>query len=315
MMRRGRKTDKNNLPPILQRYHDYVASCLAPSTKERYLSELITFHEFLQHKRDKSIEQMDRHDIEAYMAELTLRRERKEIKQCTVKAVATIIKGFAEWLMDEDILGSKEFYKIERYLKRIPGGDTGEDNREALSVEDEKQIFEKLMDVLLQIIVWAGVNFGFRRMEYCNLRVKHLELDREKPRIKIERSKGHRKKTRYIDLFPKQASHWKWWLDYIASLNLPHDFVFFNPKNPSVGLTKDSIGTLFSKMSKITGIHLYSHRLRYTYATRLWEAGVDIYVISYLLGHSKVETTVRYLKVSERNFRQKFIESAKILFG
>ena len=313
-MRVGRKIDKPKLPPILQRYNDYMAIRRAPSTKEGYLYRLFVFHEFLQRKRGKSIEQMRRADVESYMAEVTMRKDKEEITQSSVKQTATTIRIFAKWLVNEDILNPVEFYKIEQDLNEIPGGDIGEDDREALSNEEEKQIFKKLTGILLQRLVWTGLNFGPRRQEYCNLRVKHLELDRKKPRLKIARSKGRKKKTRYIPLFPRQVSQWRKWLDFLASLNLPHDFVFFNPKNPSERLTKDTVGSLFSKISKITRIHLYSHRLRYTYASRLWENGVDIYIISKLLGHSKVETTVRYLKIPERNFRRKFMESAKGLF-
>jgi len=257
---------------------------------------------------------MDRSDVQAYVAELTRRRENGEIKQVFVKDVAKDIKYFAEWLMDEEILDSKEFHKIERDIRKIPGGVIGEDNREALNDEEEKQIFGKLADVLLQMLVWVGINFGLRRIEYCNLRVKDLELDREEPRLKIACSKGHNKKTRYIPQFPGQVAQWRKWLKYWASLNLPHDYVFFDPKNPSKPLTKYSLSYLFQKISKITEVHVYSHRLRYTYAVRLWEHGVDIYTISWLLGHSKVETTIRYLKVPERDFRRKFMESAKGLF-
>jgi len=313
-LRRGRKIERNRLPLILQRYANYMMPYYSIATRESRLYVLIKFHDFLQQERDKSIEQMNRSDVEAYVAELTRRKERGEIKQAFVKDAAKNIKYFAEWLMDEEILDPKEFHKIERDIKKIPGGDIGEDNREALSDEEEKQIFNKLNDVLLQMLVWCGINFGFRRLEYCNLRVKHLELDREEPRLKIECSKGHIKKTRYIPLFPGQVAQWLKWLNFRASLNLNHDFVFFDPKNPSEPLTKDSLGYLFQKISKISGVHVYSHRLRYTYAVRLWEHGVDIYTISRLLGHSKVETTIRYLKVPERNFLQKFMESAKGLF-
>lgn len=313
-MRRGRKTDNCNLPPILQRYDDYMRTIYKPSTREGYLYVLLMFHEYLQHKLNKSLEKITRADIESYVAELTLRKDREDITQSFVKSIAKAIRTFAEWLMDKGILDPAEFYKIERYIKKIPGGDIGEDDTEALSDEEEKQVFRKLQDVLLQMLFWTGLNFGLRRTEYCNLRVRHLELDREEPRLKIERSKGRRKKTRYYDLFPGQVSQLRKWLQFLASLNLPHDFVFFNPKNPSEKPNKDRVSSWFSKISRISGIHVPSHRLRYTYASRLWEAEVDIYIISHLLGHSKIETTVRYLKIPDKNFRKKFMESAKRLF-
>lgn len=313
-MRLGRKIERRNLPLILQRYNDYMMPYYSATTRESRLYVLVEFHAFLQSKRNKSLEQMNRSDVQAYVAELTRRKERKKIKQIFIKHAAKDIKYFAEWLVDEEILDSKEFYKIERDIKKIPGGNIGEDNREALTHEEEQKLFERLTDVLWQRLVWAGLNHGFRRQEYCNLRTSHLELDRKEPRLIIECSKGHNKKTRSIPLFPGQVVEWRKWLDFRACLNLPHNFVFFNPKNPSEPLTKYSLGYLFWKISKISKVHVYSHRLRYTYAVRLWEHGVDIYTISWLLGHSKVETTIRYLKVPERDFRRKFMGSAKGLF-
>ena len=233
-VRRGRKIDKCKLPTILQRYDEYMQTLYyKPSTRENYLYILLMFHEYLQHKLGKSLERVARADVESYVADLTLRRDKEEITQGSIKGIAKTIRTFAEWLVDKGMLDSSEYYKIERYIKKIPGGDIGEDNVEALSNEEEKQVFRKLQDVLLQMLVWTGINFGLRRIEYCNLRVSHLELDREEPRLKIERSKGRRKKTRYIDLFPGQVSQWRKWLRFLASLSLPHDFVFFNPKNPS----------------------------------------------------------------------------------
>lgn len=262
---------------------------------------------------EEKAEQLMRSDVEAYMAKLTQRRERKEIKQSAVKSYASIIKMFAKWLVREDMLDSKEFYKIEEDIEELPG-EKGEDNRVALSDEEERKIMEKLVDVPLQMIVWLGLNFGLRLQEYCRLRIEHVELERNPPRLKIELSKGHIKKTRYIPLFPSQVNQLKKWLEFRASLNLPHSFLLYNPRNPAIGFTVYSLGSLFQRMTKITGVHLYSHRLRYTYAVKLWKHGVDLWTISNALGHEKVETTVKYLKIHQKDYYDKYLTGAKGLF-
>jgi len=312
-MRQGRKIGKHKLPSILQRYDDYMSIRFSPKTREGRLYRLLEFHEFLRNEQEKNIEQLTRSDVEAYIAKLTQRRERKEIKQRTVKSFASIIKMFAKWLVREEILDSKEFYKIEEDIKELPG-EKGEDNRVALNEEEEKRVWIKLVDVLHRFIVWLGLNFGLRLQEYCNLLVKHVELERDRPRLKIELSKGHIKKTRYIPITPRQAKQFRKWLKFREALKLPHDFLLYNPRNPSKGFTVYSLGYLFQKMSQITGEQLYSHRLRYTYAVKLWKHGVELWTISLALGHEKVETTVRYLKIREEDYYDKYMTGTKGLF-
>lgn len=309
----GRKIDKNRLPPILKRYDDYMAIRFSQATREFRLYKLLKVYDFMQHERGKGLEQMTRSDVEAYIAKLTQQKERGEIKARTVQLIASTIKMFAKWLTREEILDSKEFYKIEQDLKELPG-ERGEDNRVALSKEEEKKVMEKLVDVLLQFMVWLGLNFGLRREEYSKLRIEHVELDKEQPRLKIELSKGHDKKTRYIPLFPSQVNQLKKWLDYIASLNLPHNFLLYNPRNPTKWLKGRDVGYLFQRIKRITGVHVYAHRLRYTYAVKLWKHGVDLWTISMALGHDKVETTVRYLKIHQQDYFEKYLTMAKGIF-
>lgn len=72
------------------------------------------------------------------------------------------------------------------------------------------------------------------------------------------------------------------------------DYVFVNiwegnigaPMNPKV------LNTMFSRLSKKTGIKVYPHLFRHTYATRLLQANMGVDRVKYLLGHASVQTTL-----------------------
>lgn len=55
------------------------------------------------------------------------------------------------------------------------------------------------------------------------------------------------------------------------------------------------------------------HTLRHTYATKMLESGIDIYVLKELLGHSSVTTTEIYLHLCNRAMREKAL--ARIALG
>ncbi|MBW4534087.1 MAG: site-specific integrase [Pleurocapsa minor HA4230-MV1] len=58
------------------------------------------------------------------------------------------------------------------------------------------------------------------------------------------------------------------------------------PMNPYV------LNTMFRRLSEKTGIHVYPHLFRHTYATRLLKVGYAPERVKYLLGHASIQTTL-----------------------
>jgi len=85
--------------------------------------------------------------------------------------------------------------------------------------------------------------------------------------------------------------------------------LFVSLKSPASGtrLSKDAYNNILKKYAKaigITGERVFVHRMRTTFATDLYDLGYNILEISIQMGHSGVETTQRYIAVSEKALKK-----------
>ncbi len=71
---------------------------------------------------------------------------------------------------------------------------------------------------------------------------------------------------------------------------------------------KQIVGDLNDQQKPIT-----FHRLRHTYATSLLSAGVGLASLMKLLGHRRIEMTLRYAKVTPSHLRNEYLRAMKII--
>ena len=81
----------------------------------------------------------------------------------------------------------------------------------------------------------------------------------------------------------------------------PADWLFPG-KDPGTHIARCTAERIFKRAKEKAGIATEAsiHTLRHSFATHLYEDGVDIRIIQELLGHAKIETTMRYTHVGRR---------------
>lgn len=143
---------------------------------------------------------------------------------------------------------------------------------------------------ILTVIYSAGLRLG----EACQLKVS--DIDAARMQIRVRQGKGI--KDRYT-ILAKGTLHLlrQYWQSY-----RPTDWLFAgqNPIHPIHGrsvqkILKDALEK--AEITKTASVHT----LRHCFATHLLEAGVDVYYIQKLMGHSSVKTTSIYLHVTTRD--------------
>ena len=137
---------------------------------------------------------------------------------------------------------------------------------------------------MMDIIV-LGINSGLSQEEIMNLKWQSVDLSR---RVLVS-TREKTDVTRTIPLCQRVISM----LTGRARVKSISGYVFHNGAHKRIDRWK--LKSQFNAAVKAAGIaHLRFHDLRHTFATRLVQAGVDIYKVSKLLGHKDIATTQRY---------------------
>jgi len=133
---------------------------------------------------------------------------------------------------------------------------------------------------------------GLRVSELCNLKVK--DIDSVSMRVFIRC--GKRGKDRYTLLSQANLDALReYWRAYRPQH--PDGWLFLN-SGGSKNIHYRTAQHAFNSAAGSAGIskHVTTHTLRACFATHLLEAGVDIFTIMRLLGHSRIQSTMAYLR-------------------
>lgn len=204
-----------------------------------------------------------------------LKEERKSSNSTINKYLSALSKmynlGIENKLINSNPVKSIKKLREENYKIRY------------LTIEEETKMYQAIEEKFpyLKPIVTCALQTGMRRGEIFNLRWENIDFELGY----IELLKTKTGKARKI---PISASLRK----VLESINPISEYVFINPQtNKPYTDIHNSFGTVLEKAN----IHNFRfHDLRHTVATRLVEKGIDLVVVKEILGHSKIDTTMRY---------------------
>ncbi len=178
-----------------------------------------------------------------------------------------------EWLKDNPVSKvpfEKENNKRDRWL----------------SFDEEKRFFEHCPGWLSEIVTFA-LNTGLRQDELLSLEWFRVSLSRRT--ILIQNTKSGKPRTIPLNRFALGVLGDK---SNKKVLNIK-DLVFVN--NAGSKINPSGLRKSFYKVLKEVEIKNFKfHDLRHTFATRLAQKGIDIYMIAKLLGHEDIRMTQRY---------------------
>jgi site-specific recombinase XerD len=254
---------------------DMALRGLSPQTQKAYVAQVAG----LARHFGRSPDRITGKEIQAYL--LHLSRERKlSFSSCTIARCA--LRYFYTNVLRVEI--AKLFippYKTERRLPEI------------YSPEELKLLFSCAARPKSRILLMTAYAAGLRASEVTHLKVS--DIDRSRMTIRVEQGKGRKDRYTLLSrrLLEELRNYW----------NLYRPPVWLFPgSDPQRPMRSDSAKEIFRHakhracLKKGRGIHC----LRHSFATHLLEAGVDLYTIKELLGHTSLRTTMIYLHLTRK---------------
>jgi integrase/recombinase XerD len=169
-----------------------------------------------------------------------------------------------------------EIPKLEQYLPSV------------LTKEEIKKLIDAAFTEKSRLMMSMLYSSGIRVSELVGIKVSDLDLENKRG---VVHGKGN--KSRQIFLSEKLCQGIKLFLEKNPNTN----FLFTSKEE---ALSTRNIQKIIKKAKEKAGItkKVTPHTLRHSFATHLLEAGVDIRKIQVLLGHSRIDTTQIYTRVS-----------------
>lgn len=147
-----------------------------------------------------------------------------------------------------------------------------------------------------QVQAWLLLMTGMRHGSVRDIRWDDISFTDK--RITVREPKGGR--TYGIPITDDTISVLSQWRENMGRAKQTSPFVF--PSN-KLSTTSTSLVEITNALKSIDG-HLCIHSLRHTYATYFLRATGDIQTLKEILGHASIETTARYLHLSETQMRK-----------
>ena len=169
-----------------------------------------------------------------------------------------------------------------------------------LSPQEAKRLLALAGNLKVTLMLTLCYGCGLRAGEVC--RLKAGDIDSELNIIRIVQAKG--RKDRHVMLPPEVLDLLRQWWRVRPGRDdsgvPPKERWLFPGRRRGQALTTRQLSRLFHEAAEAAGIKkpVTLHSLRHSFATHLFEQGLDIRLIQAVLGHHKLDTTARYTRVA-----------------
>lgn len=234
----------------------------------------------------KDIKQIVTNDLRKYLVDYETDNQPTKV---TLDNIRRIISSFFSWLEDEN-------YIIKSPARRIKKIKTGKTIKNTYSDEELEKLRDNCINLRDLTIMDLLSSTGMRIGELVRLNISDIDFEK---RECVVLGKGNKERIVYFDARTK--IHLQEYLFTRIDSN-PALFVSLNKPNNRIGIS--GIEIRLRKLGKNLNIgRVYPHKFRRTLATKAIDKGMPIEQVQVLLGHTKIDTTLHYAIVNQKNVK------------
>lgn len=296
------------LSPFIERFKDYLLlRNKSLRTAREYGYDLQLFRDFLKSRQIaiKNIDDIDETHIEQFL--IYLRNERRNSKGLTLSPGTVNRKLFALRSFFRFLI-KKRYYKGEDPTKYIdPINTTTLDTHTYLSPLQARMLCDNAEhNPRNALMIKLMLLLGLRVSEVANLNLSDINLDTLTITV---HGKGN--KERVLPLSSELVEAIREYLAVRPKDGTNALFVSRNHRRISVRRIQAIVNELVDKLEFNKGKEkepsrkkITCHKLRHTFGTLAAQAGVDIFALKELMGHSSIQTTQIYTKASSEQLKK-----------
>ena len=252
------------------------------STTRYYLQAVAAFAKHCGKPPDK----LGPDELRSYQAYLL--KERKLAVGTVIARVAALRFFFIRTLKRHEFREDLPYPKKQRRLPTV------------LSLDEVARLINAAGNLVQRALLMILYGTGMRRLEVSLLKVS--DIDSRRMMIRVQRGKGGH--SRDIPLSPALLEtlreYWRW--------KEPQTYLFPSGdghRGQDKPISDKTVWYACTEAARHAGItkRVTPHTLRHSWATHLLEAGTDLRTIQILLGHGDLETTAKYLHLSQRHLQ------------
>jgi integrase/recombinase XerD len=239
------------------------------------------------------LERITRSDLGAYIEH----EQDRGLKASTVKQRLDILKAFIRHLIEKEIVSADILFK--RMIIKIP-----QSLPKAIETEHEEKLLSVIDDVRNRAMILLLLRTGMRIGELLNTQVQDIDLKEQKILV-WEAQKNRVGRAVYFTDDARDAL-----IAWYGKRDPTRQYIFYGPNRQT--LTYAAARIMFCKYLEKADL---SHRgytlhcLRHTNASSLLNAGMPLECLKELLGHTSVEVTRRYARLTNKTREKEYFKA------